>query len=309
MNRPEGRQLEYFVAVAEELHFGHAAERLGIEQPPLSRAIRRLERHLGVQLLERTTRSVALTPAGAVLLAEARIALEAIDAATRRAQRAGAGEAVLAVALKSEGDASLLTLVLSAYQREDDAIPIEVVMANWGQEAAMLRDGRAEVALLRTPFDERGLDHERLLTEPRLVSMHADHRLAGRRRLRLTDLEDEVRPTWVGADGAAAAYWAGRDGEAAAESKRTSAPPGPVVSDIGQVLRVVELGQAIAFVPRSIAERYPWPGIVYRPVADLSSSTVVVAWSKSSRSLAVAAFVRAATSLARSDPELVIALG
>jgi len=206
MNRPEGRQLEYFVAVAEELHFGHAAERLGIEQPPLSRAIRRLERHLGVQLLERTTRSVALTPAGAVLLAEARIALEAIDAATRRAQRAGAGEAVLAVALKSEGDASLLTLVLSAYQREDDAIPIEVVMANWGQEAAMLRDGRAEVALLRTPFDERGLDHESLLTEPRLVSMHADHRLAGRRRWRPTDLEDEVRPTWVGADGAAAAY-------------------------------------------------------------------------------------------------------
>jgi DNA-binding transcriptional LysR family regulator len=309
MNRPEARELQYFVAVAEELHFGRAAERLGIEQPPLSRAISRLERHLGVRLLERTTRSVALTPAGSVLLEESRVALDAIDAATRRAQRAGAEEAVLPVALKSEGDASLLRLVLSAYEREDDAIPIEVVMATWGQEAAMLRDGRAEVALLRTPFDERGLDYEKLLTEPRLVSMHADHRLASRRRLRLADLRDEVRPSWVGVDGASTAYWAGRDGEANAESRKTGAPLGPVVSDIGQVLRVVELGQAIAFVPRSIAERYPWPGIVYRPVADLSSSTVVVAWSKSSRSLAVAAFVRAATSLARSDPELVIALG
>ena len=190
MNRPEARELQYFVAVAEELHFGRAAERLGIEQPPLSRAISRLERHLGVRLLERTTRSVALTPAGSVLLEESRVALDAIDAATRRAQRAGAEEAVLPVALKSEGDASLLRLVLSAYEREDDAIPIEVVMATWGQEAAMLRDGRAEVALLRTPFDERGLDYEKLLTEPRLVSMHADHRLASRRRLRLADLRE-----------------------------------------------------------------------------------------------------------------------
>src|SRR5207253_1644234 len=89
MERVETRDLEYFLAVAEELHFGRAAERLGIAQPPLSRAIGRLERWLGVQLFERTSRRVDLTSAGAVFLAESRKALAAVDTAVLRAQRTG----------------------------------------------------------------------------------------------------------------------------------------------------------------------------------------------------------------------------
>jgi DNA-binding transcriptional LysR family regulator len=84
----ESRPLRYFVAVAEELNFARAAERLGIASPPLSRAIRKLEAELGVTLLERSTHHVALTTAGAVLLEQARMALDAVDAAGRRAQRA-----------------------------------------------------------------------------------------------------------------------------------------------------------------------------------------------------------------------------
>ncbi len=86
----ETRELRYFVAVAEELHFGRAAERLGIAQPPLSRAISQLERRLGTTLLERTSRSVALTPAGEVLLSEGRAALDAVAAAERRTRRRAA---------------------------------------------------------------------------------------------------------------------------------------------------------------------------------------------------------------------------
>src|SRR4051812_2812141 len=108
MSELETRQLRYFVAVAEERHFGRAAERLGMAQPPLSRAIRDLERQLGVQLLVRTPRQVALTPAGAALLDDARVALDAVAAAERRARRAGQPVPALRLALKADYDAGLL---------------------------------------------------------------------------------------------------------------------------------------------------------------------------------------------------------
>src|SRR3954453_16468079 len=102
MNDLETRQLRYFVAVAEERHFGRAAGRLGMAQPPLSRAIRELERQLGVQLLVRTTRQVTLTPAGAALLDDARVALDAVAAAERRARHAGQPVPALRLALKAD---------------------------------------------------------------------------------------------------------------------------------------------------------------------------------------------------------------
>src|SRR6478672_2795533 len=105
MSDLEVRQLRYFVAVAEELHFGRAAERLGMAQPPLSRAIRELERQLGVRLLERTTRQVALTAAGEVLLRDARTALDAVTAAAARARQAGQSTPGLRLALKADYDA------------------------------------------------------------------------------------------------------------------------------------------------------------------------------------------------------------
>ena len=91
MDRLETRQFAYFVAVAEELHFGRAAEKLGIAAPPLSRAIASLERRVGARLFERTSRRVELTAAGEVFLVESRAALDAVDTALRRVRRAGRG--------------------------------------------------------------------------------------------------------------------------------------------------------------------------------------------------------------------------
>jgi DNA-binding transcriptional LysR family regulator len=117
MDRLETRELAYFLALADELHFGRAASHLGIAQPALSKTIQRLERRLGVRLLERTSRAVALTAAGQVLARDARTVLDAVSAATARTQRAGTRHPRLILAIKPGGDAGLLPAILAAYER------------------------------------------------------------------------------------------------------------------------------------------------------------------------------------------------
>src|SRR5580658_8083470 len=140
MDRLETRELAYFLAVADELHFGRAAARLGIAQPSLSKTIRQLERRLGVTLFERSSRAVALTEAGQVLRREARVALEAVSAAALRTQRA------------CTRDPRLLPAILAAYEREPEVLPVEAVFG--AVPARMLREGQADAALLYAPPDE-----------------------------------------------------------------------------------------------------------------------------------------------------------
>lgn len=279
MSDLEVRQLRYFVAVAEELHFGRAAARLGMAQPPLSRAIRELERQLGVRLLERTTRQVTLTPAGEVLLRDARTALDAVTAAAHRARHAGRPAPVLRVTLKADYDAGLLPRILAAYERDDAALPVELLLGGRGEQAPALRDGRADVALLPTPFDDRGLDTEPLLTEPRLVALAADDPLAARSALCLADFAGRSLP----------------DGSPAEEGG-VRVPRAPARQlDTAQIFNLVEVGELVWFLPASVARRNSRPGVAYRPVVDLEPSRVFVAWPADSHSPAVAAFVRAAT--------------
>src|SRR4051812_32374300 len=130
----ETRELRYFVAVAEELHFGRAAQRLGIAQPPLSRAIRQLERRLGVTLLERTSRTVKLTEAGSVLLREGRAALDAVDAADRRTRRAATGHPGLVLVTKAGASTELLAKLLDAYAAEPGAVAVDVFLCGIGEQ-------------------------------------------------------------------------------------------------------------------------------------------------------------------------------
>jgi DNA-binding transcriptional LysR family regulator len=168
MDRLETRELAYFVAVAEACHFGQAARSLGIAQPPLSRAISRLERRLGVSLLQRTTRRVSLTRAGEELLHEARRALEVIDAAAARTRRAAAPR--LALVLKPGTDAGLLPAILQAYRRQPDAVEVDVRTCGAGEQPELLRRGVADVAfvpalaeLAGQPERMEGLAHEVLM--------------------------------------------------------------------------------------------------------------------------------------------------
>lgn len=285
MDEVETRELRYFVALAEELHFGRAAQRLGIAQPPLSRAIRQLERRLGVTLVERTSRAAHLTAAGEVLLHEGRAALDAVAAATRRAQRAGSGSPRLILAMKPAGDSGLLPQILAEYDSQPDAVPVEIVFSI-GQRAAILRDGRADVGLLHSPQNDlSGLDAEELLTERQVVVLPEYHPLAQRSSVRLADLDSEKMPRWP---------------EAAHDNSA-----GPVVRDTGQLMQLIKLGRMVAVVPES-ARGLLHAGLVCRPVTDAPTATLVIAWPQNSTSLHVAAFVRAASSAARrshSQPE------
>ncbi|MFC8513544.1 LysR family transcriptional regulator [Streptomyces sp. NPDC057257] len=278
----ESRPLRYFVAVAEDLNFARAAERLGISAPPLSRAIRKLEADLGVLLFERTTHNVALTPAGEVLLAEARIALDALQAAGRRAQRAAATDPKLILAIKADGDAGLLDVILSRYAEEPASLPVTIRLTGWNGQPRLLRTGEADAALIYEPFDRTGLDTETVAVEPRFAALPSAHPLAARDRLSLGDLGiPGVEPGRL----EGLARFLDRIVEEYA------------VADLPQLVTLVELGKVVTLLPQSVTVRYPRPGVVYRPVPDAPPATLSIAWPQHSRSTATAALVRVATSV------------
>jgi LysR family transcriptional regulator, benzoate and cis,cis-muconate-responsive activator of ben and cat genes len=281
----ETRELRYFVAVAEELHFGRAAQRLGIAQPPLSRAIRQLERRLGVSLLERTSRAVALTDAGSVLLREGRAALDAVEAADRRTRRAGLaadGNPGLVLVTKAGASSELLAKLLDAYAAEPGAVTVDVLLCGIAEQERLLRDGRADVALLHRPFDSTvGFDTEELCTEGQVMILPAGHALASRAHVRMSDVTavaDLPMPRWPGPDGTYP------DG------------PGPQVRDHAQLYQLIALGRTSAVLPES-SRIHLRRDLVAVPVVDAPKVTTVIAWPPHSRSLALAGFVRAASRL------------
>ncbi|WP_055546611.1 LysR family transcriptional regulator [Streptomyces sp. NBRC 110028] len=278
MDRLETRELEYFLTIAEELHFGRAAARLVIAQPALSKAIRRLERRLGVRLLERSSRRVSLTPAGEVLFREGRQALDMVLAAARRAQQAGNPDARLRLVVKPGGDGGLLPDILACYEQEPDAPAVEVLFGGVANRANLLRDGRADVALLHTPHENIDrLEARTLVIEQRVAVLPDWHRLAGRASVRLVDLQGETLPRWHGltADGAT----------------------GPEVADMTQLAQLVALGRTIAVLPQSFAESLG-PDLLRVPVLDAVPSTLVVAWPPAAPARHVEAFVRVARTVA-----------
>ena len=276
MDQLETRELAYFLAVADQLHFGRAASQLGIAQPALSKAIRRLERRLGFSLFERTSRVVTLTAAGQVLAREGRTALDAVSAATARTKRAGTADPHLVLAVKPGGDAGLLPAILAAYENESGALPIDVVFA--GDRVSMLHEGHADAALVYTPSDDiRGLDTETLLSEAPVAVLPASHPLARRPSLRMSDLENETL------------------------HEHDPSDPGAVGS-LSELMHLIALGRKVAVLPRSLTMPLR-DDLTTVPTVDVPPNVLMLAWPAHSTSPSVAALARVTEKVAAGNTE------
>ncbi len=175
---PELRQLRYFLTVAEELHFGRAAQRLHMTQPPLSQAIQGLEELLGARLFERNRRGVALTPAGDALLPEARRLLDQAQELPALVQRAAAGEAGrLSLAFVSSADYSVLPPFLRAYRAAYPQVQIRLQEATSDLQLDELLQGRIDAGLLIPPLPEKAkaqLEYLPVLREPLVLAAPAE---------------------------------------------------------------------------------------------------------------------------------------
>jgi DNA-binding transcriptional LysR family regulator len=281
------RKLRYFVAVAEDLHFGRAAERLYVAQPVLSRQIRKLEDELGADLFVRSSRHVELTEAGRQLLHEARPLLAAADAAARRVRRAAEGVGTLTVGF-FVGDP--ISRVVREFAQARPEITVDVVRIYWSDQTEVLLDGRVDVAFVHLPIDDGGLTTVRLYTSPRMALLPADHPLAGQEEVSISDLGDDrvilhrgASPTWEA--------WHNTDPRPDGRRPR----PGPLVSNIEEKLEQVGTGRAISFVPASslAAVQLP-PDVTTVPVIDIAPTEVCLAWKADREPALIDEFVEAA---------------
>jgi DNA-binding transcriptional LysR family regulator len=194
---PELRQLRTFVAVAEERNFTRAAARLHLAQQAVSKSVRQLERELGVELLERTTREVRLTPAGAALLASGRETLAAADAAFARAREVGAAVAgrVRIGATPAVG-AAVLGEVVEVLREGAPELSVAALELRPRDILSSLRDRDVDLVLARTWGGGPEVESASLRPTPAILVVPADHRLAGKRAVYLAELDGERLLTW-----------------------------------------------------------------------------------------------------------------
>ena len=287
------RKLRYFIAVAEEMHFGRASERLYVAQPALSRQIQRLEEQLGVALFARTSRSVELTDAGRELVREGKALLAAAQAAQRRVRRAAEGAQVLTVGFFT-GDP--VTPAARAFGAAHPEVVVDVVRVYWFDQTDVLFDGRADVAFVHLPVAEAGLRLVSLYDVPRVALLSRDHPLASRGGLSLAELADD--PVILHR-GASSAWERFHNTDPRPDGRHPR--PGPVVGNIEEKLEHVAAARAISFLPASAAAAMSLqPEVVVVPVTDIAPTRVCLAWSVDAETELVRTFVELASRAVRS---------
>ncbi|MFI2184404.1 LysR family transcriptional regulator [Streptomyces sioyaensis] len=276
----ELRTLRYFVAVAEELHFGRAAARLHMSQPPLSRAIKQLEAEIGALLFARSPAGVTLTPVGAVLLDEARALLDQADRVRVRVT-AAAGAATVTIGILGDGTDPGITRLAAVFRRSHPGVDIHIRDTDLTDPTCGLRAGLVDVALTRAPFDETALTVRELRTDPVGAVLRADDPLARRDHLKLADLADR---RWFqfpqGTDPIWQSYWNGGEPR-----------EGPVVRVIQECLQAVLWNSTVGLAP--LGHDLP-ENLATVPLVDMAPSRVVVVWNDGDANPLIRSFIEIA---------------
>lgn len=301
----ELRELRCFVAVAEELHFTRAAERLHFDQATISRYVRRLEQRVGVELLTRTTRTVALTHAGAVFLEKARETLATADAAIEAARRAAEGQAgTLRVGMMAQVANDVRTAAFSAFEQRFPGVLLRPTSFPFADPTCGLAAGATDVAFVWLPILHPAIETEPLFEEPRVFVLSSAHPLAKHDLLRLANVEEE--PFFSLADSAgdptASAWNDFWQLQPRPDGRRR--PIGAEVANEEEWLDALARGRAISTTALSAATFYPWPGVAYVPAADLTPATVAIAWRRDRWSTLVDNFVSVVRDLVAAVPSV-----
>ncbi|YCH09058.1 LysR family transcriptional regulator [Arthrobacter sp. alpha11c] len=273
----ELRQLRYFLVLAEELHFGRAAERLHLTQPPLTVAIRRLERELGVQLFDRTTRRVALTHAGEAFKRRVQDAVTELDEAAGDLASVAAGlSGRIRVGFVSSASYTTIPEAIRAFRQQRPRVELILSPLTSGEQIEQLLDGDLDIGLIRDPGEVPGLTMELVGTEDLVAVLPEAHPLALQEEIRPADLEGEpmilfpyrLMPGFVTR---VHRLFDGLD---------TS--PQVVQQTIHQetVLGLVAAGLGISILPESV-RRFQMPGVVSRPIAGNPQTALYAARGRS----------------------------
>jgi DNA-binding transcriptional LysR family regulator len=292
----ELRHLRYFITVAEELHFGHAAEKLLIAQPPLSQQIRQLEDEIGVELFRRTKRKVELTESGKVFLEEARAALKQVESAVRAAQRAKRGEiGHLTLGFVGSAAYQFLPPVVRRYREQFPGVELELHEMTTAQQVTALENGQINVGLLRPPIESLLLVSEIVTNETLVVALPENHELVTHTTLNLTDLRDMPFIIFPRLQGASFYDQIINICQQAGFQPR-------IVQEAVQMHTIVSLVAAeigIALVPASV-QNLGRSGVTYRTLAEKPPATsLALAWLRDVEVPVLQNFIAIAKEIAR----------
>lgn len=284
----ELRHLRYFVAVAEELHFGRAAERLHMAQPPLSQQIRQLEEYLGFQLFYRTKRSVQLTEAGQQFLDDTRKLLRQLEQAIETGRQISRGErGQLVIGFVSSAAYNVLPLILRAFRNQVPEVRLELHEMATNEQLQWLREGKIDIGFLRPPVEDKTLHLQTIVREPMVVALPETHPLAAESQIALATLANEsfiLFPRLL----SPRAY-----DQIISLCQQAGFSP-KVVQEAMQMQTIVSLvagNIGIAIVPISL-QNMQRTGVIYKPLAEPAPcAEVAVAWRSNDTSASVQQFL------------------